>query len=179
MQRHIKGNHLLQISTPATDKRRGRPQYEETDTFFSSNKRLLDTRIKQISSDRTKRGLSQFIWQLLSFVVAILNSSFYQVLRDPFLPQMGAPPLPNETSSEDAMSRQEGEWWKDKRGGWGGGSVSSVWERGAVVTRWPLTEMFQVKLLSQPEATQVSLWFGVRRSNTPHTHTSSPPHAQM
>lgn len=141
---------------------------------------ILETRMKQISPNRTKRGLAHFIWQLLSSVAAILNSPFIRFWGKGSIPSTnGCSPLPSKTSTEDQMSRQEGEWWKDKQGGWGGGSVSSAWEKGAVVTRWPLTEMFQVKLLLQREATQVCLWFGVRRSNTPHTHTSSPLHAQM
>lgn len=94
--------------------------------------------MKQISSNRTKRGLAHFIWQLLSSVVAILNSPFIRLWEKGSIPSTnGCSPLPSKTSTEDQMSRQEGEWWKDKRGGWGGGSVSSAWEKGAVVTRWP------------------------------------------
>lgn len=142
-------------------------QYEETDAFFSPNKWFLETGMKQISSNRTKRRLSHFIWQLLSSVIAILNSPFIRFWGEgSILSTNGRSPLPSKTSTEDQMSRQEGEWWKDKQAGWGGGSVSSAWEKGAVVTQWPLTETFQVKLLLQREATQVCLWFGVRRSNT-------------
>lgn len=94
-------------------------QYEETDVFFSSNKWFLETRMKQISSNRTKRGLSHFIWQLLSSVVAILNSPFIRFWGKGSIPSTnGCSPLPSKTRTEAQMSRQEGEWWK---GGWGGG----------------------------------------------------------
>lgn len=91
---------------------------------------ILETKMKQLSSDRTKGVMSQFIWQLLSFVIAILNSPFMRFRgKGTILSTKGCSPLPSKTSNEDQMSRREREWWKDKQGGWGGGEVSVLCEK--------------------------------------------------
>lgn len=66
---------------------------------------------------------SRFIWQVPSSVVGLLLGSEG---RWSILFTKGCSPFPSLESNEDQMSGWEGEWWKDKQGGWGGGEGVSA-----------------------------------------------------